>query len=144
MPSSSARWCISNRPNGIVIRISFFCSIRSSVRFDLPFDSIDEYLDRHDNLTALGNAASRFAILQCKLAVICRDEEFEIVTSTRRLRAALESKPIRFPVIVDTDNRIASMYGMLSADGPLWGHVIADSNARVRSSCALYSSWSER
>lgn len=54
------------------------------------------------------------------------------MTSTRRLRAALESKPIGFPVIVDTDNRIASMYGMLSADGPLWGHVIADSNDRVR------------
>ena len=48
----------------------------------LLFDSIDEYRDRHDTLTALCNAASRFAILQRKLAVICRDEAFEISTWT--------------------------------------------------------------
>ena len=53
-----------------------------------------------------------------------------------RLSAELGSKPIGFPVIVDADNRIASMYDMLSEDGPLWGHVIADSNAKVRSIAA--------
>ena len=50
-----------------------------------------------------------------------------------RLSAELGSKPIGFPVIVDSDNHIVSMYDMLSVDGPLWGHVIADSNAKVRS-----------
>jgi alkyl hydroperoxide reductase subunit AhpC len=98
----------------------------------LLFDSIDEYLDRPNDLATLCNAASRFEILQCKLAVICRDDEFEILTWMQRLSAALGSKPIGFPVIVDADNQIVSMYDMLSMDGPLWGHVITDSNAKVR------------
>ena len=102
----------------------------------LLFDSIDEYLDRPNDLATLCNAANRFEILQCKLAVICRDDEFEILTWMQRLSAELGSKPIGFPVIVDADNQIASMYDMLSVDGPLWGHVIADSNAKVRSIAA--------
>jgi len=102
----------------------------------LLFDSIDEDLDRSNDLATLCNAASRFETLQCKLAVICRDDEFEILTWMHRLSAELGSKPIGFPVIVDADNRIASMYDMLSEDGPLWGHVIADSNAKVRSIAA--------
>jgi alkyl hydroperoxide reductase subunit AhpC len=102
----------------------------------LLFDSIDEYLDRPNDLATLCNAASRFEILQCKLAVICRDDEFEILSWMERLSAKLGSGPIGFPVIVDADNQIVSMYDMLSMDGPLWGHVIADSNAKVRSIAA--------
>ena len=99
----------------------------------LLFDSIDEYLNRPNDLAALSNAASRFAILNCKLAVICPDDQFEILMWMDRLSAELGSKPVGFPVIVDADNEIGSLYDMLSEDGPLWGHVIADSNARVRS-----------
>lgn len=102
----------------------------------LLFDSIDEYLNRPNDLATLCKAASRFEILQCKLAVICRDDEFEIVTWMQRLNAQLGSKPVGFPVIVDADNQIASMYDMLSVQGPLWGHVIADSNAKLRSIAA--------
>ena len=102
----------------------------------LLFDSIDEYLGRPNDLATLCNAASCFEILQCKLAVICRDEEFEILTWMHRLSAELGSKPIGFPVIVDADNQIVSMYDMLSVDGPPWRHVIADSNAKVRSIAA--------
>jgi alkyl hydroperoxide reductase subunit AhpC len=102
----------------------------------LLFDSIDEYLDRPNELATLCNAASRFEILQCKLAVICRDEEFEILTWMHHLSASLGSKPIGFSIIVDADGQIASLYDMLSVDGPLWGHVIADSNAKVRSIAA--------
>lgn len=99
----------------------------------LLFDSIDEYLDGSNDLAALCNAVSRFERLRCKLAVICRNDEFEILTWMHRLRAERGSKPIGFPIIVDADNQIASMYDMLSVDGPLWGHVITDSNAEVRS-----------
>lgn len=99
----------------------------------LLFDSIDECFDRPHDLETLGKAARRFEILHCKLAVICRDDEFDILTWMNRLRAERGSRPIGFPVIVDTDNQIVSLYDMLSMDGPLWGHVIADSNAKVRS-----------
>ena len=102
----------------------------------LLFDSIDEYFDRPNDLATLCNASSRFQTLQCKLAVICRDDEFEILTWMNRLSAKVGSKPIGFPVIIDADNEIASMYDMLSVDGPLWGHVIADSKGRVRSIAA--------
>jgi alkyl hydroperoxide reductase subunit AhpC len=107
--------------------------LHSNQNLVLLFDSIDEHLDRPNDLANLCNAASRFEILQCKLAVICRDEEFEILTWMQRLSAELGSMPIGFQVIVDSDNQIASTYDMLSVDGPLWGHVIADSNAKVRS-----------
>ena len=99
----------------------------------LLFDSIDEYLDRPDDLATLCHAARRFERLHCRLAVICPDDEFEILTWMQRLSAELGSKPIGFPVIVDTDNKIVSLYDMLSLDGPMWGHVIADANATVRS-----------
>lgn len=102
----------------------------------LLFDSIEECLDRPNDLATLCNAASRFETLQCKLAVVCRDDEFEILTWMERLSAERESKIIGFPVIVDADNRIASIFDMLSVDGPLLGHVIADSNSKVRSIAA--------
>jgi alkyl hydroperoxide reductase subunit AhpC len=102
----------------------------------LLFDSIDEYLDRPHESATLCNAASRFEILQCKLAVICRNDEFEILTWMHQLSAELGSMPICFPIIVDADNHIVSMYDMDSREGPLWGHVIVDSNAKVRSIAA--------
>lgn len=99
----------------------------------LIFDSIEDQFGRPNNLSTLSNAASRFEILECKLAAICRDDEFEVLTWMQRLSAERGSRPIGLPVIVDTDNQIASMYDMLSVDGPVWGHVIVDSNAKVRS-----------
>ena len=82
----------------------------------LLFESIDESLDR-PNLATLCNVASRFQTLQCKLAVICRDDEFEMLMWMNRLSAEVGSKPIGFPVIIDADHEIASMYDMLSVDG---------------------------
>ena len=99
----------------------------------LLFNSIQDYLDQPNDLATLSNAASRFEILQCRLIVICRDELFEILTGMHRLAAELGSRPIGFPVIVDVDNRIASMYDMLSAEGPHRGHIIANSIGKVRS-----------
>lgn len=102
----------------------------------LLFDSIDEHCDRSYDLASLCDAAGHLAKLQCKLALICRDDEFEILTWMNRLSTRLGSKPIGFPVIVDAENQIASMYDMLCEEGPLWGHIIADSNAEVRSIAA--------
>ena len=99
----------------------------------LLFNSIHDFLDQPNGLATLTNAVWRFETLQCTLVVICRDELFEILTHMRRLAAELGSKPIGFPVIVDTDNRIASMYDMLSGEGPHSGHVIASSIGKVRS-----------
>jgi alkyl hydroperoxide reductase subunit AhpC len=113
-----------------------WCQLHSNQNLVLLFDSIDEYLDRPNDLATLCNAASRLKILQCKLAVVCRDDEFEILTRMHRLSAELGSKSIGLTVIVDADNQIVFMYDMLSVDGPLWGHVIADSNAKVRSIAA--------
>ncbi len=52
------------------------------------------------------------------------------------MSAEIGAKAIGFPVIIDSDHEIASMYDMLSVDGPLWGHVLADSKGRVRSIAA--------
>ncbi|MEI6539476.1 MAG: redoxin domain-containing protein, partial [Planctomycetota bacterium] len=110
--------------------------LHASNNLVLLFHSMDEYLDRPNVLVSLWNAASRFQTLQCKLAVICRDDEFEILTWMNRLSAEIGPKPIGFPVIIDADHEIASIYDMLSVDGLLWGHVLADSKGRVRSIAA--------
>lgn len=52
------------------------------------------------------------------------------------MSAEIGAKPIGFPIIIAADHEIASMYDMLSVDGPLWGHVLADSKGRVRSIAA--------
>ncbi len=72
----------------------------------LLFDSINDYFERPNDLATLSSAASRFAILQCKRAVIRRDDEFEILTWMHRLSNELGSKPIGFPVVVDTDGQM--------------------------------------
>ena len=52
------------------------------------------------------------------------------------MSAEIGAKPIGFTIIIAADHEIASMYDMLSVDGPLWGHVLADSKGRVRSIAA--------
>jgi alkyl hydroperoxide reductase subunit AhpC len=99
----------------------------------LLFDSIDESQNWPNDLAALSQAMGRFETLKCQLAVICREDEFEILAWMDRFCAEFGSQPVGFPVIVDQDHEIVSLYDMLSVDGPLWGHVIADSCAKVRS-----------
>ena len=54
----------------------------------------------------------------------------------QRLSDEPAANTVAFPLVVDTDSHIASLYDMLSVDGPLWGHVIADANGRLRSMAA--------
>ena len=99
----------------------------------LLFASVDEYDEGPDELRTLSNAVRRFAELQCRLAVICRNDRFDILTWMDRLSSELRPQPVGFPAIIDASGEIASLYDMLSEEGPLWGHVIADGNARIRS-----------
>ncbi len=97
------------------------------------FDSIENYTDLPEDLVALSNSVGEFERLQAKVAVVCRDHVFEILEWANR--SADEGGPgeIAFPIIVDSDARIASMYDMLNADGcSLWGHIIIDRVGRVR------------
>ena len=99
----------------------------------LQFDSIENYADLPDDLVALSNSIGDFERLQANVAVVCRDHVFEILEWANR--SADEGGPgeIAFPIIVDSDDRIASMYDMLNADGcSLWGHIIIDPVGRVR------------
>jgi alkyl hydroperoxide reductase subunit AhpC len=99
----------------------------------LQFDSIENYTALPDDLVALSNSVGDFERLQANVAVVCRDHVFEILEWVNR--SANEGGPgeIAFPIIVDLDDRIASMYDMLNADGcSLWGHIIIDPVGRVR------------
>lgn len=99
----------------------------------LQFDSIENYTALPDDLVALSNSVRDFERLQARVAVICRDHVFEILEWANRPSDEGGPGEIAFPIIVDSDGRIASMYDMLNADGcSLWGHIIIDSVGRVR------------
>ncbi len=99
----------------------------------LQFDSIENYTALPDDLAALSHCVEDLERLQANVAVVCRDHVFEIQDWANR--SADEGGPgeIAFPIIVDSDDRIASLYDMLNADGcSVWGHIIIDSIRRVR------------
>ena len=99
----------------------------------LQFDSIENLTTLPDGVTALCNSVGDFQRLQANVAVVCRDHIFEILEWANRSTDEGGPSEIAFPIIVDSDDRIASMYDMLNADGcSLWGHIIIDPLGRVR------------
>ena len=99
----------------------------------LQFDSIENYADLPDDLVALSNSIGDFERLQANVAVVCRDHVFEILEWANRSAGEGGPGEIAFPIIVDSDDRIASMYDMLNADGcSLWGHIVIDPIGRIR------------
>jgi|GEM_PF-3221378 alkyl hydroperoxide reductase subunit AhpC len=99
----------------------------------LQFDSIENYADLPDDLVALSNSIGDFERLQANVAVVCRDHVFEILEWANRSAGEGGPGEIAFPIIVDSDDRIASMYDMLNVDGcSHWGHIIIDPVGRVR------------
>ena len=83
----------------------------------LQFDSIENYTALPDDLVAMSNSVGDFKRLQANVASVCRDHVYEILSWANR--SADEGGPgeIAFPIIVDSDDRIASMYDMLNEDG---------------------------
>ena len=105
----------------------------------LQFDSLENYSALPDDLVALSNSVGDFERLQANVAVVCRDHVFEILEWTNRsVDEGGPGKIARFrdsewAIIVDSDDRSASMYDMLKADGcSHWGHIIIDPVGRVR------------
>jgi alkyl hydroperoxide reductase subunit AhpC len=108
----------------------------------LQFDSVENDSDWPDDLVGLSHCVEDFERLEAKVALVCRDHVFEILEWAGRLSGEGGPGQIAFPIIVDRDDQIASMYDMLNAEGcPLWGHVIIDPVGRVRhvamSSCHI-------
>ena len=82
---------------------------------------------------ALNRSVGDFERHQAKVVVVCRDHVFEILEWANRCADEGGRGEIAFPIIVDSDDRIAPMYDMLDADGcSLWGHVIIDPVGRIR------------
>ena len=99
----------------------------------LQFDSIENFIALPDGFVAMSNSVRDFKRLQANVAVVCRDHVFEILEWANRSTDEGGPGEIAFPIIVDSDGRIASMYDMLDAEGcSLWGHVIIDPVGRVR------------
>lgn len=99
----------------------------------LLFDSVEFDSLSPDDIAALSSAQGRIGRLQAKLAIVCRDHVFEILTWTNRVTVESATSDIRFPIIVDTDHWISSVYDMISGSGQaLWGHAIVDAVGRLR------------
>lgn len=99
----------------------------------LQFDSIEDFTTLPDDLAALSNSVWDFERLQANVVVVCRNHVFEILEWTNRSIDEGGPGQLAFPIIVDSDDRIASMYEMLNADGcSLCGYIIIDRIGRVR------------
>lgn len=99
----------------------------------LRFDSIDDFTTLPDDLAALSNSVGHFERLQVNVAVVCRDHVFEILEWANRSTDEGGPGEVAFPIIVDSDDRIASMYDMLNADGCAHcGYIIIDAAGTIR------------
>src|SRR4051794_27833721 len=83
----------------------------------LQFDSIENYADLSDDLVALSNSVGDFERLKANVVVVCRNHVFEILEWANRSSEEGGPGEFAFPIIVDTDDRIASLYDMLNTDG---------------------------
>ena len=83
----------------------------------LQFDSIENYTALPDGLVAMSNSVGDFNRLQANVAVVCRDHVFEILEWANRSSDEGGPGEIAFPIIVDSDARLTSIYELLDADG---------------------------
>jgi alkyl hydroperoxide reductase subunit AhpC len=99
----------------------------------LQFDSIENYSASPQGLVTLSNSIGEFQRLQANVAVVCRDQVFEILEWANRSADEGGQGEIAFPFLVDSDDRIASRYDMLDAEGcSLWGHILIDPVGKIR------------
>jgi peroxiredoxin (alkyl hydroperoxide reductase subunit C) len=96
----------------------------------LPFDSLGRTAHSPDYLITLGDAVE--GRLHAELAVVCRDPLYEVLAwADRRGAGARGSLP--FPLIVDSDDRVAWLYDLMAEDGRvLWGRFVIDPRGIVR------------
>ncbi len=99
----------------------------------LLFDSLEDDAGMLDDLAALTAAAAAFERLESKVAVVCRDDAYETLARLDRVSDEDPSAATAIPILIDSDQRIASLYDMVFSDGRvLWGHCIIDSIGIVR------------
>jgi len=97
------------------------------------FDSVEDGTAWRDDLAVLNKSAEDFDRHLAKVAVVCRDDVFEILQWANRTADEEGSSEMAFVMIADSDARIASTYDMLDADGcALRGHVVVDPVGKVR------------
>ena len=88
----------------------------------LLFDSVQSGSNLLRELTERHEAVEEMARLASDLYVVCREPACELATTA-----------ILFPLIDDSATEVATLYGMLQAEGtPLWGHCIIDADGFVR------------
>ncbi len=99
----------------------------------LQFISHEDYEAAPEDFAELNHAAVRWDCLQIRVAAVCREPAFEILSGADHFLWDRGPGELAFPMIVDTDDEIASSYDMVSADGrTLWGHVVVDLDGKVR------------
>jgi alkyl hydroperoxide reductase subunit AhpC len=107
--------------------------VHENKRLVLLFDSIDSSAHAPDHLLALSSAVPRLRRLHAKLAVVCRDPLYEVLAWANRPRGAGGPGGPVFPLIVDSDDRVAWLYDLMPADGALlWGRFLIDRDGTLR------------
>ena len=106
----------------------------------LLFTSLQLDSDRLDYLIRLNDQANRIERLRAKIAVVCRDDLYDIRVWLDDVLEEQGLDDFSLPIVVDSDNRIASLYDLLVPDGRVtWGRHILDADGIVRqtSTCSV-------
>ena len=85
----------------------------------------------------LNNKRNQIEQLRTKIAIVCRDDLYDIRVWLDNILDEEGLDSFSLPIIVDSDNRIASLYDLLFPDGrATWGHLIIDADGIVQQASA--------
>jgi len=102
-------------------------------RLVLVFDSIERTSRAPGHLRALRVAGEQLGRLRTKLAVVCRDSLYEVLSWANRPCGKGGPGRLTFPLLVDSDGQLADSYDLVPEDGPpLWGLFLIDPDGIVR------------
>ena len=107
--------------------------VHENKRLILLFDSIEHVTGSPDYLLTLSNAVEELARLRTRLAVVCRDPLYEVLSWANLPRYEGGPGSLAFPLIVDADDEIACLYDLTPAAGMLlWGRFLIDHQGVIR------------
>ena len=95
----------------------------------LLFGSLGGTAGSSDPLGALVTAAG---LPRANVAVVCRNDLYDVLAWANGAPSGSGPGAPAFPLIADPDGRIASLYGLAAAGGPVWGHFVIDPSDTIR------------
>jgi peroxiredoxin (alkyl hydroperoxide reductase subunit C) len=99
----------------------------------LLFNAIESLTHWPDYLFALNDFVEELEFLHAKIAVVCRAQPQAMLSWASRQACRGRQGSLVFPLIADSHDHLANLYGLALADGAmLWGQFVIDARGVVR------------